>query len=104
MSRTSPPYTAVIFTGVRGPDQRGYDVMSARMVDLAAAQPGFLGIDSVRDGDRSITVSYWAGHRDAAAWKEVAEHRIAQERGRSTWYRDYTVRVATVDREYGRDG
>jgi heme-degrading monooxygenase HmoA len=39
----------------------------------------------------------------AAAWKQVAEHLVAQERGRSTWYADYRVRVATVTREYGRE-
>ena len=37
----------------------------------------------------------------AAAWKQVAEHLVAQERGRETWYDDYTVRIATVEREYG---
>ncbi len=30
----------------------------------------------------------------------MAEHLVAQERGRSTWYADYTVRVATVERDY----
>ena len=31
------------------------------------------------------------------------EHRVAQERGRSTWYADYRVQVATVTRAYGPD-
>lgn len=44
-----PPYFAVIFTSQRTPEDRGYDVMAARMVELATAQPGFLGVESVRD-------------------------------------------------------
>lgn len=97
-----PPYVAVIFTSVLVED-RGYAAMSARMADLAAQQPGYLGLESVRDGDGvGITVSYWQDERAAAAWKQVGEHLIAQERGRASWYADYRVRVATVSREYGR--
>jgi heme-degrading monooxygenase HmoA len=99
-----PPYTAVIFTSVRTPDEHGYGPMSARMDQLAREQPGYLGHESAREHALSITVSYWVDHAAASAWKQVAEHLVAQERGRSTWYADYTVRVATVDRAYTRDG
>jgi heme-degrading monooxygenase HmoA len=98
-----PPYTAVIFTSVRTADEHGYGPMSARMDQLAREQPGYLGHESVREDTRGITVSYWVDHASAAAWKQVAEHLIAQERGRRTWYADYTVRVATVDRAYTRE-
>jgi heme-degrading monooxygenase HmoA len=37
----------------------------------------------------------------AAAWKQVAEHPVAQESGKQVWYADYRVRVATVARDYG---
>ena len=46
-------------------------------------------------------VSYWADESAAAAWKQVAEHLVAQERGARVWYADYRVRVATVTRDYG---
>jgi len=74
--------------------------MSQWMDELAPQQPGYLGHESARDDDLGITVSYWVDHDAAAAWKQVAEHLVAQERGRSTWYADYTVRIATVDRDY----
>lgn len=102
-STPEPPYTAVIFTSLRTEGDNGYAVMSRRMDDLAAQQPGFLGIESARE-DVGITVSYWSDDGAARAWKQVAEHLVAQERGRSTWYRDYQVRVATVTRSYGPDG
>ena len=99
----SPPYTAVIFTSVRdeAPGD-GYSEMAERMDVLAAEQPGYLGIESAREGV-GITVSYWATDADAAAWKRVAEHAEAQRIGREQWYRAYRVRVATVTREYGDD-
>ena len=97
-----PPYVAVVFSSVRtGPDA-GYAVMSARMDELAAQQPGYLGMESARDADGfGITVSYWADEESARAWKDVAAHAVAQQRGRDTWYSDYRVRVATVTRDYG---
>lgn len=102
-STPEPPYTAVIFTSLRTDGDHGYAVMSERMVELAAQQPGYLGVETARDG-LGITVSYWVDDAAAAAWKQVAEHLIAQERGREAWYRDYQVRVATVTRSYGPNG
>lgn len=98
-----PPYTAVIFTSLRTDGDNGYSVTSKRMNELVARQPGFLGVESARDG-LGITVAYFVDEDAAAAWKQVAEHQIAQERGRSVWYSDYQVRVATVTRSYGPAG
>jgi heme-degrading monooxygenase HmoA len=102
-STPEPPYTAVIFTSLRHDGDDGYSVMSARMMALAAEQPGYLGVETARSGV-GITVSYWSDDEAAAAWKNVAEHLIAQQRGRDAWYSDYQVRVATVTRSYGPDG
>lgn len=100
-----PPYTAVIFTSVRtATGEQDYASASAEMERLAAIQPGYLGIESARTpSGLGITVSYWRCVADARAWKQVAEHRITQRRGREDWYRSYWVRVATVEREYGSD-
>jgi hypothetical protein len=40
-----PPFDAVIFTSLRAPGDPGYDRMAARMLGLAAQQPGFLGAE-----------------------------------------------------------
>lgn len=94
-----PPYYAVIFTSLRNEGDHGYADMARRMVELARAQPGFLGMESARDG-LGITVSYWESLEAIQAWKANAEHRLAQARGRE-WYADYRVRVCRVEREYG---
>jgi heme-degrading monooxygenase HmoA len=102
----NPPYTAVIFSSVRtADDEPGYAEMAAAMEALSCRQPGYLGIESVRDAETGagITVSYWASDADAAAWKGVAEHLVAQRLGRDRWYARYRVRVATVTRAYGVD-
>ena len=104
LSKTPPPpYYAVIFTSVRTEGDHGYDHTARSMVELAAQQPGFLGIESVRDASGvGITVSYWASEDSIRAWKANADHQIAQEGGRQNWYADYQVRVARVERAYGK--
>lgn len=97
-----PPYVAVIFTNVQTDDLDGYAEMADRMEALAKEQPGYLGFESARSG-LGIAVSYWATDADARAWKQVVDHAEAQRLGREQWYAAYRVRVATVEREYGKD-
>jgi heme-degrading monooxygenase HmoA len=98
-----PPYYAVIFSSRRTAGDRGYERMADRMMELAAQQPGFLGVESVRDADGTgITVSYWASEEAIRDWKANAEHRVAQEAGRKVWYSEFAIRVAKVERAYGK--
>lgn len=97
-----PPYYAVIFSSQRTPGDDGYADMADRMVALAAQQPGFLGVESVRGADGlGITVSYWVSEEAIAAWRTHAEHSQARALGRSHWYAGFQLRVARVERAYG---
>lgn len=94
------PYYAVIFTSRRTPmDDAGYDAMSVEMMELAREQPGFLGVDHARESV-GITISYWDSLQSIADWKAHTEHRLAQEKGRETWYEGYHIRICRVEREY----
>jgi heme-degrading monooxygenase HmoA len=97
-----PPYYAVIFASIRTKqDDQGYGAAADRMVQLASEQPGYLGVDSVRDATGvGITVSYWSSETAIAAWRRHAEHTIAREQGRRDWYLQYELRVAKVERAY----
>jgi heme-degrading monooxygenase HmoA len=95
-----PPYYAVIFTSYRTEGDHGYDKMAGRMVELAAAQPGFLGIESARE-DVGITVSYWSDIEAIKNWKANSEHQTAQKSGRKSWYSSFKVRISKVERDYG---
>lgn len=100
-----PPYYAVVFTSRRRDGDRGYGATADRMVELAAQQPGYLGVESVRDaGGLGITVSYWQDEASILAWRRHAEHTLARERGRTEWYEHYELRVAKVERAYGGPG
>ena len=98
-----PPYYAVIFTSRRTEGDRGYAHMAERMVELGSKRDGFLGIESARGADGlGITVSYWRDAESIGAWKQDVDHQRAQHAGQQTWYSDYRVRVAKVERAYGK--
>ena len=96
-----PPYYAVIFSSIRtGKDSDGYSDTAVRMLELASTMDGYLGVEALGAGSDAITVSYWRGEEDIAAWRNQIEHVEARRMGRQTWYDDYRLRVAKVERAY----
>lgn len=95
-----PPYWAVIFTSLRAAEHEGYAEMADRMAALAREQPGFLGMESVREGAIGITVSYWESLDAIREWRLHEEHLEAQRLGRDVWYDAYRVRIARVERAW----
>lgn len=96
----TPPYFAVIFTSTRTEADNGYGEVANRMLELAEQQPGFLGVESAREGV-GITVSYWTDLDSIKKWKANAEHLEAQKFGRKYWYASFKVRISKVERDYG---
>ncbi|MFC4739740.1 antibiotic biosynthesis monooxygenase family protein [Flavobacterium ponti] len=92
-------YYAVIFTSERTAIEEGYAEMAVLMEELAKKQEGFLGVESARS-EIGITVSYWKDLESIKKWKQNLEHLVAQEKGRSDWYKSYTTRICLVEREY----
>lgn len=96
-----PPYYAVIFSARRRQGDSGYAETATRMAELAARQPGYLGMEHARDeAGFGITVAYFESEAAIRDWKRNLEHIAAQEKGRSTWYSHYEIRVAKVERAY----
>jgi len=95
----NPPYYAVIFSSIQTIDIKGYNETAGRMLELAARQPGFLGVESARE-TLGITVSYWKDLESIKSWKENSEHIIAQEKGKQQWYSSFKTRIALVERDY----
>lgn len=97
-----PPYYAAIFTSQRTAGDQGYGAMADHMLELASQQPGYLGAESTRDADGfGITVSYWESEAAIKHWKRNAAHQIAQQKGHTTWYQHFELRIAKVERAYG---
>nr|WP_279664726.1 antibiotic biosynthesis monooxygenase [Ectobacillus ponti] len=78
---------------------KGYAEMADRMVQLASEQEGFLGMESVRDHELGLTISYWESLEAIRNWKEHAAHQAAQKRGKAEWYKSFALRVCKVERD-----
>lgn len=101
METPEPPYFAAIFTSMRRAGDEGYAGMAEKMVALAKLQPGFLGMESTRDGEGfGITVSYWESLEAIKAWHLDAAHGEAQRLGREKWYESFALRICRVERAY----
>ena len=77
-----------------------YAVVAARMRELALNQFDCLEFHAVSEGANEVALSYWPDEASIRAWKNHAEHVLAQQLGRERWYESYSVQVAQVIREY----
>jgi heme-degrading monooxygenase HmoA len=102
MATLSKGSIAVIFVAQRtGADAEGYARAAAAMDALSALQPGYIGMDSVRNtGGLGITVSYWDSDAAAKAWRDHPDHADIREAGRDRWYSDYSLHVGDITRSY----
>lgn len=93
---------AVIFVSQRtDEDAEGYSEAAEAMGALAALQPGYAGVESVRDsGGLGITVSYWTDDASARAWRDNPDHARIRDQGRARWYDWYVLEVTRVERGY----
>lgn len=57
---------------------------------------GFRDLET-RDG---VTISYFSSLEAISEWKNLADHRSAQELGREKFYEEYSVQVCEILRDY----
>lgn len=97
----SQPVLTIFRSRLRPGSEREYARVAERMDELAAQQPGFLGIKTfvAPDGERVSLVEF-AAAADALAWRNHPEHREAQRLGREQFYAAYDVIVCTPLRRY----
>jgi heme-degrading monooxygenase HmoA len=91
---------AVIFRAEIAQLDEEYSVMAAKMRDLAIQEYGCREFTAVTEGHSEIAISYWDSEDQIRAWKENAEHLVAQRKGRAQWYVSYKVQIVEVVREY----
>jgi heme-degrading monooxygenase HmoA len=102
MAKLPSGTVSVIFITQRtDEDADGYAAAANDMDRLAAKQPGYVGMDSIRGSDGlGITVSYWESDAHAKAWRDNHEHAATRDAGRDRWYSYYSLHVAEVTRSY----
>ena len=67
---------------------------------------GFISVErfqSLAEPGKMLSLSFWRDEAAVARWRNHAEHRRTQAKGRAGVFRDYRLRVAGVIRDYGMD-
>lgn len=87
-------------TRLRDDCPASYAPLAERMLELARAIPDFVSFCHYQaaDGER-ISVVEFASEESARAWRDHAEHREAQRRGRDEFYAWYRLQVCRQERE-----
>ena len=70
-----------------------YAEYAERLRERALRDFGCLEFESLREGECELALSWWPSLEAIAAWRDDPEHRAAQERGRSEWYREFSVEI-----------
>lgn len=64
---------------------------------------GFVSVErfkSLAEEGKYLSLSTWRDEAAVAAWREQADHRAAQARGKDEIFADFRIRVAEVRRDY----
>jgi heme-degrading monooxygenase HmoA len=96
---------AVIFeVWPKGEHEQDYFNTARELRELLESLPGFISIErfrSVSDSGKILSLSFFENEEAVKTWRNMLEHRKAQALGRGHYFRDYRLRIATVERDYG---
>lgn len=96
---------AVIFEvwPAEGRAEEYFDLAGALKADLEKID-GFVSIErfeSLSSKGKFLSLSFWRDEAAVRSWRNLAQHREAQAKGRGGVFADYRLRVASVMRDYG---
>jgi len=95
---------AVIFEVEMKPGKsQDYLDLAARLRPELEKIDGFISVErfeSLVNKGKLVSLSFWRDQDAVARWREHAEHRLAQARGRNEIFSNFRIRVAEVGRDY----
>ena len=94
---------AVIFQAELKFQDQEYSETAKRMRELAKNKYGCVEFVSVCEGEEEISISYWESEDQIRRWKQDVEHIKAQEKGKTLWYKSYSIEVCEILRSYRSD-
>ena len=96
---------AVIFEVLPAPGKRdGYLDLAAKLRPVLEEVDGFISVErfeSLTTPGKILSLSFFRDEEAVKAWRNRAEHRATQSKGRAGIFADYRLRIASVIRDYG---
>jgi heme-degrading monooxygenase HmoA len=82
-------------------DLEDLEKFEKKMMALGTAMPGFVEIKEFKAGDgESMMLVTFETRPDMVAWRDHAEHKKVQARGRERYFSKYDVKICEVIRHY----
>lgn len=95
---------AVIFEVIpTGEGKAEYLRLAAELRTLLEDTDGLISIErfqSLTDEHKILSLSFWRDEESISAWRNLMEHRQAQQKGRNLLFSSYRIRVAEICRDY----
>jgi heme-degrading monooxygenase HmoA len=96
---------AVIFEVWPKPEhKKQYLDLAAELKPILETIDGFISVErfeSLTEKGKILSLSFFRDEAAVAAWRNVAQHRKSQGKGRATIFENYRLRIAGVIRDYG---
>jgi heme-degrading monooxygenase HmoA len=96
---------AVIFEAIPHAEKKDeYFSIAAALKPMLEQIDGFISIErfqSFNDPDKVLSLSFWKDEESLKQWRNLEMHRYAQSKGRESIFKDYHLRIADVNRDYG---
>jgi heme-degrading monooxygenase HmoA len=96
---------AVIFEVIPEEGQRDeYFKIAAALRPILEKIDGFISIErfqSLNYPGKILSLSFWKNEESVKQWRNMEIHRWAQLKGRKSIFKDYHLRIAIVNRDYG---
>lgn len=95
---------AVIFEVIPTTEGKAeYLQIAAELRTFLEGRDGFISIErfqSLVDESKVLSLSFWRDEEAIAQWRNLFEHRTAQQKGKGALFQSYRIRVAEVVRDY----
>src|SRR5258708_26172888 len=84
--------------------KKQYLDLAAELKPILETIDGFISVErfeSLTEKGKILSLSFFRDEAAVAAWRNVAQHRKSQGKGRATIFENYRLRIAGVIRDYG---
>jgi heme-degrading monooxygenase HmoA len=83
-----------------------YLQIASKLKEFLQNREGFISIErfqSLIEENKLLSLSFWEDEKAIEIWRNMFEHRIAQDKGNSKIFEKYRIRVANVLRDYTKE-
>ncbi len=97
-------YAVIFEVEVKAERKEEYLKIASELRNELNAIDGFISIErfqSLVNEKKLVSLSFWESEQAITVWRNNLNHKIAQQKGRSTLFSDYRLRVAKIVRDYG---